>query len=239
MNTADDKQFALRIASVNAIGYALAVVIATFVDARIPSHVRYGARHYRYGYAIAVLAAPVFVVTYLALQRAQTRGWKCFASCAPLIGVVLASLWVFAPEVPHGGIVGWSTGYAVASLTATWLRYSPPDLTFIHDERVPLQARLEGLKSILTMWQVISIAVGAGFLAALVPWATLIPAQNAHVVAQEGDLFFLNEFAMTEMVIVAIAFFVAPIRELVVRLVAISSAFAEFRNDDGKSKAIS
>src|SRR5258708_31368329 len=137
------------------------------MDGRIPSHVKYGARHYRYGYVIASLALPLFIATYTMLVKSRTRGWKCFSSFFPNAAVVAGSMWVFSPEIPHGAVTGWSAGYSMACVIATWVRYSPPDLAFVYDLQIPLQARLEGLKSILTMWQVIAVAAGAGFFAAL------------------------------------------------------------------------
>src|SRR4051794_40020838 len=106
-----DRRFAHRIATIVAVGFGVSVAGATYVDARIPSHFRYAARIYRYGYWIALLAVPLFVCTLAGLSRARTRALKCAAACLPLVYFVGTSWWAFTPEgwtftpeVPHQGI---------------------------------------------------------------------------------------------------------------------------------------
>jgi hypothetical protein len=227
-----DSEFAARIAAINAIGYGATVAIATYVDAHIPSHVRYGARTYHYGYPVALLALPVLVLTYLSVKRARTRAWKCFGAAFSLVAATALSLPVFAPEVPHAGVVGWSTMYAVVSLSTTWLRYSPPDFQFVRDTSLPVQVRLEGLKSIQTLWQTITLATFAGYFALLVPWFNALIAGNTHVVSTQGDLFILNSFANVQLGAVSLAVILAPVRELVARVMSIAETFAVIREDN-------
>lgn len=229
MISRNDSEFAARIGVINAVGYAATVTIATYVDARIPSHVRYGLRTYRYGYLIAFMAIPVFLLTYHGVKRAGTRVWKCFGACFWLAAATLLSLWCFAPEVPHAGVLGWSTMYAVVSLSAAWLRHSPPDLQFVRDTSLPVQVRLEGLKSIQTLWQTITIATFAGYFALLVPWFNAIITGNTHVVSTPGDLFILNSFANIQMGAVSLAVILAPVRELLARVMKIAATFAAIR----------
>jgi hypothetical protein len=225
-----DSEFAARIAAINAIGYGGAVAIATYVDAHIPSHVRYGPRTYRYGYAIALLALPVLVLTYLSVKRARTRAWKCFGAVYSLVAATVLSLPVFAPEVPHAGVVGWTTMYAVVSLSTTWLRYSSPDLQFVHDTSLAVEVRMEGLKSTQTLWQTITLATFAGYFALLVPWFNALITGNTHVVSTQRDLFILNSFANIQMGAVSLAVILAPVRELVARVMSIAATFAVIRD---------
>jgi hypothetical protein len=225
----NDSDFAIRIASMNAAGYFWTVIAITYVDARLKSHVLYGARSYRYGYVSSLLAIPTFIITLHLLRRATTRGRKCLASCLAILAAMLSSLWVFAPEVPHSGLVVWCLMYSIVSLAATWLRYSGPDLSFVQNQEIPLQARLEGLKSILSMWQAIALATSAGFLAGLVPWAVAIQATNSHVVVDQSDLFLLNSAGLMQVILVSVAILLGPIREVVSRVLVIGAEFGAIR----------
>jgi hypothetical protein len=235
VNNRSDSKFAARIAAINAIGYGGTVAVATYVDAHIPSHFRYGARTYEYGYPITFLAIPVLVLTYLGFKRARTRAWRCFSAWFPLAAATVLSLWVFAPEIPHAGVVGWATMYAAVSLSATWLRYSPPDLQFVRDTGIPVQVRMEGLKSVQTLWQTITLATFAGYFALLVPWFNALITGNTHVVKTQQDLFLLNSFANIQMGAVSLAVILAPVRELIARVMNIAATFAVIREPIGNT----
>jgi len=137
--------------------------------------------------------------------------------------------WVFRPEVPHQGIVGSSAMYAAVVLVATWLRFSQPDLTFLRDLSLPLAARIEGLKSTMSLFQTIALATCGGFLAALAPWAMAVLNTNSHVVHAEGDLFLLNAFSLGRVSTTGLAVLIGPVRA-VVTVIRLSSAFSELRD---------
>src|SRR5439155_15940797 len=121
---ADERAFALRMASGNAIIYLQAVLVACFVDPRLTTHVMYGARHYSWGYATTLLAPTIFLATFFGIRRASSRGARCLAACVPLPAAELAAFPFFLPEFPHGAIVTWPTVVALSGLIATWLRYA-------------------------------------------------------------------------------------------------------------------
>jgi len=224
-----DRDFAYRVAVIVAVGFSVSVTGATYVDARIPSHFRYGARTYRYGYWLALLAIPIFVCTLAALSRARTRGWKCAAACMPLSCAVAASQWAFAPEVPHQGVTVTCGMYVVTVLIATWLRYSTVDIEYIHDQSLPIAVRLEGLKSAITLWQGLALATTAGFLALLVPWPVAVINANLHVAGKQADLFLLNSLGTLQIGLITISFIVAPIREAVTAVMRLTTSFRELK----------
>jgi|GEM_PF-3148114 len=224
-----DRHFAFKIAVIVAIGFCVSVAGATYVDARIPSHFKYGVRPYRYGYWIALLAIPLFICTLGALSRARTRGWKCAAACGPLIYAVATSQWAFAPEIPHQGITLTCGMYAITVVLATWLRYSTIEIGYIRDQSLPLQVRLEGLKSVITLWQGLALATAGGFLALLVPWPVAVINANTHVAKAEADLFLLNSLAMLQIGLISVSFIVAPIREVVLIVMRLTSTFRELK----------
>jgi hypothetical protein len=224
-----DRSFAFKIATIVAIGFCVSVAGATYVDARIPSHFQYGAREYRYGYWIALLAVPLFVCTLIALSRTRTRGWKCMAACGPLIYTVVGSQWAFAPEIPHQGITLNCGMYAITVLLATWLRYTTIDIEYLTDKEVPISVRLEGLKSVITLWQGLALATAGGFLALLVPWPVAVINANTYVASAKADLFLLNSLAMLQIGLISVSFIVAPIREAVVVVMRLTRTFRELR----------
>jgi len=224
-----DRSFAFKIAAIVAIGFCVSVAGATYVDARIPSHFKYGARPYPYGYWIALVAIPLFICTLVGLSRARTRGWKCSAACVPLIYAVAVSQWAFAPEIPHQGITLTCGMYAITVLIATWLRYTKVDIEYIQDQSLPLSVRLEGLKSVITLWQGLAVATAGGFLALLVPWPVAVINANTYVASAKADLFLLNSLAMLQIGLISVSFIVAPIREAVVVVMRLTSTFRELR----------
>ena len=226
-----EKQFAYRISAIVSLGFALAIVGATYVDARIPSHVRYGARVYRYGYWLALLAIPVFVITAIGLVKTKTRGRRWAWASLPMCCAVRGSLWAFAPEIPHQGIVGTCLMYVVVALITTWLHNSKPEIQFIRDQSIPLQVRLEGLKSAITMWQGIAIATCAGFLAGVIPWSVAVINANSHTVTADRDVFLLNGLAVIQVGLISVTLIVGPIREAVNSVMVLTARFPEITVD--------
>jgi len=147
----DDRAFACRIAVISGLGYASAVAIATYVDARITSHVGYGPRIYRYGYLLALFGAVIAGLTYACIKRVTTRAAKSVAAVVWLIVGLVLSLPVFAPEIPHSGMTGAVTIYGFVIVVAVWIRYSRFDTAFLNDTGIPLAARIEAIRSILSI----------------------------------------------------------------------------------------
>ena len=224
MSIDSDKHFAFRVAAVVTFGYVLAVVGATFVDAQITSHVLYGPRSYRYGYGISLLAIPLFTSTTMLLLKARTRGWRCAASVLPLL-LTLGSEWVFAPEIPHQGMTGSALMYGIAAFLATWLRNTNPDMAYITDTQLPLQVRLEGLKSAITLWQGLAIATYTVLLAGVVPWSIAVSNTNTRVDTSARDLFLVDRVAMFHAIAISLTILIGPIREALMVLVRLTTLF--------------
>ena len=229
VDQADDSAYALRIALCNAFAYLEAVLIPCYVDPKLTTHVIYGARHYEWGYYTAFLSPLVFAATFIGIKRARSRGARCKWACLPLLLAEVAALPFFTPEFPHGGIVTWPTVVALSSLVATWLRYASVRLEYLSSRDVPLQAKIEGVKSMLSAWQAVAIATCAGFLATLVPWAVAIQVNNKVMVQSVPDQVRLNSVTIITMGTVAVIFLLGPIREVVAKVLLASEQFAEIR----------
>lgn len=226
-----DSKFALRIALCNSLAYLEAVLIPSYIDPLLASHVIYGARTYHWGWYTAILAPLVFMATFKGLRRAQSRGGRCLWSCLPLLAAEAVAVPFFRPEFPHGGIVTWPTMAALSSLIATWLRYSNIRLDYLANPEVPLAAKIEGIKSVLSAWQAVAIATCAGFFATLVPWAVAIQSNNKLMVTTVEDQVRLNSVTIITMGTVAAIFLIGPIREVIAKVLLVADHFAAVREE--------
>ena len=229
-----DSDFAYRMALIVSTGFAISTAGATYVDARIPSHVLYGARSYPYGYWVALLAIPLFIATLRLISRARSQGAKCLAGCLPLTVAVAATQWAFKPEVPNLGIVGACGIYAVTVLIATWLRTLEPDTAFLQDQSLAVQVRIEGLKSAITLWQGLSLATCAGVLAGVAPWPFVAMNANARIVnalsvSAAADLSLLNTFSTLQIEAIGVAVIIGPVAEVIGTVMRLSARFREIR----------
>jgi len=234
-----EDQFPTLIAMVNALGFLITVTTISFVDPQLRSHVAFGARSYDYGYWSGVLAVPVFLSVRYLLRRLLTRAGQCLAATLPFVVAEIWCWWIFRPEVPHAGFVGWGLFYITASVAATWLHSSKPDLSFVVDSKLKATVRIEALKSLLSAWQAIALGVGGAFLAALVPWSKMVVETNTYVVAAERDRFLLNSVAFMQLGLFGIAFLVGPVREVVSHLLSITRAFTLVREEAAPTDASS
>jgi len=102
LNRPESRQILL----INTIGFLVASLSATFLDARLTTHFFFGhARSYPLGYYIAFFAPLFPLVTYVAMAWAKGRSekmrWAC--ACLPSVFVAAPFLWNFRPEIPHIG----------------------------------------------------------------------------------------------------------------------------------------
>ncbi len=224
-----ENYFALRIATLNSIGYCETVAVISYVDPRLSSHVLYGARIYTYGYFAIFLGLPLFIVTYAMLRARRGRAWQCFGSCFPILITSAIAMPVFRPEVPHGNLTMWTLTFSASAMIAAWLRNSGPNLAFVSNPKIPLQARLEGLKSMLAIWQTLTLGTGAAVLGALVPWGLAILHNNDAIVTKESERFILNSASIFQFGTVALALLIGPVRECIAQVLAIGAMFSAIR----------
>jgi hypothetical protein len=117
--------------------------------------------------------------------------------------------------------------YAVVAMITTWLRNSEPEIEFIRDQSLPVQVRLEGLKSAITLWQGIALATCAGFLAGVIPWAVAVINTNSRIVTAARDVFLLTGLAVLQVGLISVALIIGPIREAVSSVMRLTARFPE------------
>jgi hypothetical protein len=200
-----DDGFALKIASLNALAFSITVAGVTYIDARLKSHVAFGARVYPYGYAISLCGGPVlFVATLLVLAKASS--WKIKATFPALLLAFmgLLALPFFRPEFPHGGISVWLIQCSLASLLTCYIHFLPFRPDWLASEDISAALKLERLKEYVVLWRTIAISMTIGYMIILLPWSNFIWNQSPHIVTDPAQAFVLSEFGATGMVGVSV-----------------------------------
>lgn len=187
--------FAAKIAGFNSLAFSLVVASVTFVDARLTSHVAFGARHYAYGYPLSLLGGIlVFGITLLVFARATS--WRVKATSPTLIlataGAV--SLPFFQPEFPHGGISIWVFGTSLISLFACFIHFMPLETDWLSSTAFATPAKMSRVKESAIFWRNATITVTVGYAIILIPWGVFIWYQSLHIVTNKGEAFMLSEF---------------------------------------------
>jgi hypothetical protein len=123
---ATHKWFAVKIALFNSLGFSYIVAGITYVDARLTTHVVFGARYYRAGYPLAVIGGSViFVGTMLAILKATS--WKLQAALPATIFAVMSAVVLpfFRPEFPHQGMSSWLLQLSLVCLLSCVVHFLP------------------------------------------------------------------------------------------------------------------
>jgi len=129
-----DREFAIKIALFNSLLFCFLIAAVTYVDARLKTHVPFGAsgasgaRTYRWGYIVSgVGGLLVLLGTSLSLGKVPNERWKLKSAfpTAILLIVGAASLPFFRPdlEFPHGGITTWTVCVSFVSLLSCGIHY--------------------------------------------------------------------------------------------------------------------
>ncbi len=112
----------------NLLGYLLATVPQLVVDPKLTSHVRFGAREYPYGWWVLLIASAVAAWSWhLAggCEKGASLGKCCFHGVLPLVVGALASIPIFAPEMPHMNLMFVSFSWTVLTVAGIGLRMLP------------------------------------------------------------------------------------------------------------------
>jgi hypothetical protein len=177
-----DAWFAVKVAGLNALAFSITLAGVTWIDARLTSHVAFGARTYPYGYPLAVAGGPVvFASTLLVLTRAFSWKVRATVPAAILAGMGLLALPFFLPEFPHGGVSVWLAQFSVACLLTCYIHFLPWP-AWLDSEELGASVRWERLKEYGVLWRTIAVAMTVGYMIILVPWSNFIWNQSPHIV---------------------------------------------------------
>lgn len=190
-----DRPFIIKVALFNSLCFSLIVGWVTFVDARLTTHVAFGARYYRGGHAVSFIGGlSVLVFTFFFLPRVVS--WKLKATLPTIILVVAlaAALPFFRPEFPHGGMTTWTLFLCLVSLVSCWIKYSPTPANWLADEDLSATIKMERIKEYANIWRTVAISITIGYIAVLIPWTSFVWNQSAFFVVDPSERILLSQF---------------------------------------------
>lgn len=202
---ASDKWFAMKIAVFNSIGFSYVTAGVTYVDARLTTHVVFGARHYHAGYAIAVIGGVlIFVITMLAILKATS--WKVKAALPTMIFAIVnvVALPFFRPEFPHMGMSSWTLQLSLVCLLACAIHFVPFGTERLAARGISTQIKLERVREYANLWRTIAISLTVGYVAVIIPWSNFIWSQPMHIVKNESEAFLLIHSASIALAILSL-----------------------------------
>jgi hypothetical protein len=200
-----DKWFAAKISVFNAVGFILCVVGITYVDARLTTHVVFGARTYTAGYYVAILGGIIILVTTYLTFFIRTS-WSV-KTCVPS-GIVLfvgaLSIPFFKPELPHAGLVVWVVLISVVSLLTCFIRLLPFSTSWLNTRDIVETARIERVKEYANLWRMISVSATFGTVALIVPWGQFVWTMPSYIVIADKEVFLLGQFGAGGVAVICI-----------------------------------
>jgi hypothetical protein len=202
---ATHKWFAVKIALFNLIGFSYVIASVTYVDARLTTHVVYGARHYRAGYPLAVIGGLfIFFSTMLAILKPAS--WKVKAALPAMIFAVMGvmALPFFGPEFPHQGMASWTLQLSLVCLLSCLAHFIPFSTEQLTATDISAQIKIERVKEHANLWRTIAISVTVGYIAVIIPWNNFIWSQPSHIVTNASEAFLLGQGAAIALAILSL-----------------------------------
>ncbi|MBI5819220.1 MAG: hypothetical protein HZA88_09530 [Verrucomicrobia bacterium] len=214
-----DRLFTLRIALFNACGFMLVTGGITYVDSHLHSHVisAYRERHYALGMWIMAFALPLFILTYIGMNKARARVMKSVISTAVIMGCGAVALWNCRPEFPHPMVLFWITLYAICGTVSVYVRYAPSESERANAQHIPLEFRLEWLKERIAFWRTMAVSFVVGYMALMIPWVNMMGDIANAAVREADDIILLRKFIWMCLSFYSIYVLVAVICELIRR----------------------
>jgi hypothetical protein len=203
MNT--HKWFAIKIALFSSLGFSYITAGVTYVDARLTTHLVYGARYYSAGYWVAVIGGVViFAGTVLVILK--TESWKLKAALPATLFVIVNALALpfFRPEFPHMGMSSWTLQLSIVCFLSCAIHFLPLDDRRLAARNVSTQVKLERVKEHANLWRTISISLTVGYIAVIIPWSNFIWSQPLHIVKDEKEAFLLIHSASIALAILSL-----------------------------------
>lgn len=227
-------RFILKIALLNALGFCLVVGATTFIDARLTSHVVFGARNYPLGFLICLGGPFIFLLSCIAAFKNTSNWFKIVFPTMILSVAGLASLPNFLPEFPHAGITAWLLGFCLLGLGSSWIHYFRIPCNWISDPRIGINLKIERVKEHVKLWRTVAISLAFGYLALLVPWSNIIWAIAPKIATKDEEIAMLSNLGFAEVVFVSIYVLVGPVWEAFRKAHDAADLFLELRTEESE-----
>jgi hypothetical protein len=209
-----DRSLALRIALFNLIGYCSGMLTAIILDPRLSSHVVFGVRYYPYAWLWLGLSPLVFLTSYLFLSRVGlSRGRVLVGSFTPVAVFGCSAAFGFPPECPHMGIFQSAFIYSLLSLLTAWLHQAFGDFSYVTDNAVPYEGRMERLKATVSTWQMALVYGATGYLAYVIFQISVSWAVSEKIVHSPKEIFLLAEAGSVQLALLSVCVVIGPLYE--------------------------
>lgn len=199
------KWFAIKIALFSSLGFLYITAGVTYVDARLTTHVVFGARYYSAGYWVAAIGGVViFVGTMLIILKPES--WKLKAVLPAMLFIIMNVIAVpfFRPEFPHMGMSSWTLQLSIVCFLSCAIRFWPLGAEELTARNVSTQVKLERVKEHANLWRTIAISLTVGYIAVIIPWSNFIWSQPIHIVTDEKEAFLLIHSASIALAILSL-----------------------------------
>jgi hypothetical protein len=235
----EDRWFATKVAVFDSTSFGVIVGWVTYVDARLTTHVTYGARHYRGGYAISAIGSLLIFVTTL-IFLAKPYSWKIKATLPATILIIAgaASLPFFRPEFPHGGLTTWMLFACFVCLVSCWIHYSPIEAHWLTDGSVSTSVKIERIKEYASLWRTIAISLTIGYIAVLIPWTNFLWDQAPHFVSSPSERILLSQFGAGILILLSIYVLVGVVYEAFKKANTAADKMLEISEVNAKTSAL-
>lgn len=207
----NDREFAIKIAFFNSLLFCLLIAAVTYVDARLKTHVPFGAsgtggaRIYRWGYVVsAVGGLLVLLGTAMSLGKVPNERWKFKSACptAILLLVGAASLPFFRPdlEFPHGGITTWTAYLSFVSMLSCLIHYWRLPEDRLLAPNLSSTIKIERVKQHSGKWLAFAKTITQAYITALIPWAAFLWLLSTYYVTDPSERILLSLFSYTMLI---------------------------------------
>ncbi|MEI6704956.1 MAG: hypothetical protein WCL71_15705 [Deltaproteobacteria bacterium] len=200
-----DKWFAAKIAVFNAGGFSLCVAAITYVDARLTTHVVFGAKIYPHGYLVAILGG-IVILALTVLTFFKRSSWAAKTGLPSVIVSLVGAFSIpfFRPELPHAALLEGVILISVVSLLTCYIRFSPITKDWLTAYEIAEAARIERVKEYANLWRTIAVSSVFGVIALIVPWSQFVWKMPEYIVTTSNEAFLLGQFGVGGIVVICI-----------------------------------
>ncbi len=185
----------------------------TLVDAKLVSHVVYGARHYPLGLKICWAAPVVFLVSCVPALTSSSTRFKTVFHGLILLAAGAGSLFNFRPEFPHAGITLGVLYLWFVGFVSCLIHYFRIPSDWIDDANMDVQAKIARINEYATLWRTLAVSLAFGYATVLLSWSNFIWAIAPRITPKPDEIFLLCQFEITQTVLLSIYFLVGPVWE--------------------------
>ena len=197
----------LRVAFINACGFAIASASTTFIDSRLTTHYYWKrARVYPLGYWIAIYAVVPWAATLWAMSRTEKR--KSLAAWLPSAVLAIPCLWYFRPEFPHLGFTLDIASYSLLSFVTWELHQTIARGPGRHGS---LSAQRSRAEESVKDWRGVLFFAASSYLVLAIYWLQLIWTVVDKTVEAPGERWLLGSVMTFKFVFYSILVLAGPL----------------------------